>query len=151
MSETTPPSTPLKRGRAKPWKPGQSGNPAGRPKGARHKTTLAMEALLDGEADTITRKAVEMAKGGDMVAIRLCLERIVPARRDRPVSFALPKLETAGDAVKATAAIVEAVSLGDLTPSEAAELAKLVDGFRSALTTAELEERLAKLEAANDR
>jgi Family of unknown function (DUF5681) len=49
MSETTPPSTPLKRGRAKPWKPGQSGNPAGRPKGARHKTTLAMEALLDGE------------------------------------------------------------------------------------------------------
>ena len=110
-----------------------------------------MEALLDGEADTITRKAVEMAKGGDMVAIRLCLERIVPARRDRPVSFALPKLETAGDAVKATAAIVEAVSLGDLTPSEAAELAKLVDGFRSALTTAELEERLAKLEAANDR
>jgi hypothetical protein len=67
------------------------------------------------------------------------------------VSFALPKLETAGDAVKATAAIVEAVSLGDLTPSEAAELAKLVDGFRSALTTAELEERLAKLEAANDR
>jgi hypothetical protein len=135
----------------KPWKPGQSGNPAGRPKGARHKTTLAMEALLDGEADTITRKAVEMAKGGDMVAIRLCLERIVPARRDRPVSFALPKLETAGDAVKATAAIVEAGSLGDLTPSEAAELAKLVDGFRSALTTAELEERLAKLEAANDR
>ena len=151
MSETTRPTTPLKGGRAKPWQKGQSGNPAGRPKGARHKTTLAMEALLDGEGEALTRKAVEMALTGDATALRLCLERLLPARRDRPVAFALPKLETAADAVKATAAIVEAVSLGELTPSEAGELSKLVDGFRSALTTAELEERLAKLEAANDR
>ena len=133
------------------FRKGQSGNPAGKPRGTRHRTTLAMEALLDGEAELITRKAVEMALAGDATALRLCLERILPVRRDRPVSFELPKLETAADAVKATAAIVQAVSAGDLTPSEAGELSKLVDGFRSALTTAELEERLAKLEAANDR
>ena len=91
-----------------------------------------MEALLDGEAELITRKAVEMALSGDATALRLCLERILPVRRERPVSFELPKLERAADAVKATAAIVQAVSAGDLTPSEAGELSKLVDGFRSA-------------------
>ena len=95
------------------FKPGESGNPAGRPPGSRNKTTLAVEALLDGEAEELTRKAIELAKEGDLTALRLCLERIVPARKDRPVVFALPDLETAGDAVKAWAAIMEAVASGE--------------------------------------
>ena len=65
------------------FKPGQSGNPAGRPKGACHRTTLAIEALLDGEGEAITRKAIEAAKAGDMVAIRLVLDRICPPRKFR--------------------------------------------------------------------
>ena len=73
------------------FRKGQSGNPSGRPRGARNKTTLAVEALLDGEAEVLTRKAIERAKDGDSVALRLCLERILPPRKDRPVSFALPK------------------------------------------------------------
>jgi hypothetical protein len=64
---------------------GQSGNPSGRPPGARHKATVAAEALLDGEAEGLTRKALEMALDGDTVALRLCLERILPPRRERPV------------------------------------------------------------------
>jgi hypothetical protein len=136
--------------RPQTFKPGQSGNPAGKPKGARNKATLAMEALLDGEAEEITRTAISMAKAGDPTAMRLVLDRLISPRRDRPVNFALPKLVTAADAVKATSAILEAVAAGELTPSEAGELSKLVDSFRAALTTAELEERLAKLEAAND-
>ena len=70
-------------------RPFQAGNP-GRPKGARNKASLAAEALLDGEAETLARKAVEMALAGDTTAMRLCLERIMPIRRDRPVSFAMP-------------------------------------------------------------
>jgi hypothetical protein len=128
------------------FKKGQSGNPAGRPKGSRHKATLAVEALLDGEAENITRKAVEMALSGDTTAMRLVLERICSPRRDRPVTFALPKLEIAADAVKATAAIAAAVATGDLTPTEAGELSKLVDGFRAAFSTAELEARIVRLE-----
>ncbi len=69
------------------FKPGQYGNPAGKPKGTRHRTTMAIEALLDGEAEALSRKAIEMALAGDGVALRLCLERLLPARRDRPVSF----------------------------------------------------------------
>jgi hypothetical protein len=60
---------------------GQSGNPAGRPKGARNHTTRAVEALLDGEAEALTRKAIEMALDGDGPAMRLCLDRLChPAR-----------------------------------------------------------------------
>ena len=108
---------------------GTSGNPAGRPKGARNRTTVAVEEILDGEADALARKAIELALAGDTVALRLCLERIAPAKRERPTPFALPKLETAADAVQASAALVEAVAAGELTTAQAAELGKLVESF----------------------
>jgi Family of unknown function (DUF5681) len=130
----------------KPFKPGQSGNPNGRPQGSRHKVTLACDSLLEGEAEAITRKAVEMAKGGDAVAMRLCLERIVPPRRDRAVAFTLPALETAADAKVAAGAIVRAVADGDLTPSEAAELSKLLDNFTRVLEATDFQTRLEALE-----
>jgi hypothetical protein len=127
---------------------GKSGNPAGKPRGSRNRTTLAMEALLDGEADAIVRKAIEKAKEGDPVALRMCLERIVPPRKDRPVNFSLPPIKTAADAMAATGALVAAVANGDLTPSEAAELSKLVDGFVRSLEAIDLADRIAKLEKA---
>lgn len=119
------------------FKPGQSGNPGGKPRGTRHKTTVAAEALLDGEAERLTRKAVEVAMTGDVTALRLCLERIVPPRRDRPVLFNLPPLTTA------------AVAAGDLTPTEAGDLSALVERFVKVLEAADFEQRLAALEAAN--
>ena len=130
------------------FKPGQSGNPAGKPRGARHKTTVAVEALLDGEAEVLTRRAIERAKEGDITALRLCLDRIAPPRKDRPVAFRLPKVERAEDTVKASAAIVEAVASGELTPHEAAELAKVIESFTRAIEAAEFDARLTKLEQA---
>jgi hypothetical protein len=125
---------------------GQSGNPSGRPRGSRNKTTIAMEELLDGEADAIVRKAVEQAKNGDPVALRLCLERIIPPRRERPISFELPPIQAPTDALKATAALIAAVGAGDITPSEAAELAKLIEGYVKSMEATDLAERIAKLE-----
>ena len=84
-----------------PFRRGESGNPAGRPIGARHKATIVAEALLDGEAEGLTRKVLEMALAGDTVALRLCLERILPPRRERPVRFRLPALQTPADAAAA--------------------------------------------------
>jgi Family of unknown function (DUF5681) len=132
--------------RGKPFKPGQSGNPAGKPKGTRNAITLAMEALLDGESDALTRKAIELAKGGDLQALRLCLERILPPRKDRPVTFTLPTVTSAKDALSALSALLTAVSTGELTPSEAAEIGKLVDGYVKATEINELAERLERLE-----
>ena len=47
------------------FQPGQSGNPAGRPRGSRNKATIAAETLLDGEAQALSRKAVELALEGE--------------------------------------------------------------------------------------
>lgn len=128
--------------RGRPFAPG---NP-GRPKGSRHKMVLAMEALLDGEGEVLTRKAIELAKDGDLVALRLCLDRILPVRKDRPVAFAMPALEKAADAAKAIATITEAVAASQLTPMEAADMSKLVETFTRALEATEFEVRLARLE-----
>ena len=77
---------PITRGR--PFPPG---NP-GKPKGTRHKATQAIQALLDGEGEALTRKAIELALAGDAMALRLCLDRLLPALRERPVSVELPPL-----------------------------------------------------------
>jgi Family of unknown function (DUF5681) len=69
--------------RGRPFVKGQSGNPAGKPKGARNRSTIAAELLLEGEARALTRKAIELGLAGDTTALRLCLERLVPPRKDR--------------------------------------------------------------------
>jgi Family of unknown function (DUF5681) len=126
---------------------GRSGNPAGKPPGARHRATLAAEMLLDGEAQALTRKAIERALAGDVTALRLCLERIVPVRKERPLRLALPSLTNAGDAARAIAAITGAVAAGEVTPGEAADLSALVSSFAKTLETSELEVRIAALES----
>jgi hypothetical protein len=113
----------------KGFAPGVSGNPSGRPPGARNRATLAVEALLEGEAEALTRKAIERALEGDGAALRLCLDRLAPPRRDRPTPFAMPVLKEAADARDAFAAILKAVAEGELTPTEAALLARLVEQF----------------------
>jgi Family of unknown function (DUF5681) len=130
------------------FKKGQSGNPIGKPKGCRNATTILFDELLKANAKELIEKAIEMAKSGDGPALRLCIERLAPARKDRPVWFDLPEMKEARDAVNASAAIVAAVADGDLTPSEAAELSKTVDGYARALQAVEFEERLSKLEKA---
>jgi len=86
-----------------------------------------------------------------MAAIRICLDRLCPPRRDRHVSFDMPAIDTAADAARASSAILAAVSDGDITPSEASELGKLFDGFVKALEASEIEERLRRLEASGQR
>ena len=125
---------------------GESGNPAGRPRGARNRTTVLLQKLLEDDGEAIARKAVDLAKGGDLVALRMCMDRLMPARKHEPLAFELPRLDTAADTVTAAATIVAAVAAGELTPSEAADIAKVVDIYVRALATQEFEERLAKLE-----
>lgn len=121
------------------------GNP-GKPKGARHRATQAALALLDGDAEALTRKAVNMALEGDTTALRLCLERIAPPRRDGPVTFDLPRMETTLDAAHAAGAVLDAVALGDLTPTEGTHVMALVESFRRTLEVTELEARMTELE-----
>src|SRR5262249_40910228 len=102
----------------------------------------------DKKADAIITKAIELAENGDTACIRLCLDRIAPPRKDRPVCFELPKMTELKDAVSASAAIVAAVANGDLTPMEASELGKLIESYARTLQAVAFEERLSKLEKA---
>lgn len=119
---------------------------SGKPRGTRHKATRAVLGLLEGQAEALTQRAVEMALGGDSTALRLCLERLAPPRKDAPVTFVLPSMSTASDAARAAGAVLEAVSEGEITPSEAAQVMGLIDSFRRTLEITELEERVAALE-----
>lgn len=137
------------RPRGKPFRKGVSGNPAGKPKGSRHRATMFAEQLLDGEAEAIVRRVIEKAKNGDPIALRLCLDRILPPRRNRPVHVELPELASASDASKAMAAITATVARGELTPTEAAELSSVIAAYVKAIEATEVERRLQALEAAN--
>jgi hypothetical protein len=128
------------------FKKGKSGNPKGKPKGALNKTTMAAQKLLDGEAEEITSKAVELAKEGNPIALRLCLERVVPPRKDRPITLNLPMVEQAADITKALSAILAALSKGEITPAEAGALTAMVEAVRKGIETVELETRLRALE-----
>ena len=122
-----------------------SGN-SGKPKGSRNKPTIAIESLMQGQAEALTQIAVTKALEGDSVALRLCMERIAPAPKDQPVSFNLPKMNNALDASEAAGSVLTAVSEGELTPIEATRVMGLIDSYRRTLELTEIEQRLHALE-----
>ena len=129
------------------FKPGQSGNPAGKPRGARNHTLLALDKIGAEGAEDVLRQAVTAAKGGDMRAAEMILSRVWPPRRGRPVALALPAVLTAADTVAALGALVGAVAAGELTTEEGAAVAGMLEMQRRAIETADLERRVAELEA----
>src|SRR5215472_4795063 len=136
---------PRGRGRGRPFEKGRSGNPAGRQSGSRNKATLAAAALLAGESEALTRKAVEMALDGDPIAMRLCMERVLPPCRERAVEFRLPPIEgtrtgetsgpSARDVARAMDAVTSALAQGEITPGEAEKIAGVVNTFVRAVET----------------
>ena len=136
----------MKNGRntAGKFTPGNSG----RPKCARNKKTLAIESLLEGQAEALTQTAISKALDGDSIALRLCMERIAPAPKDNLVSFALPQMNNVSDASQAAGSVLTAVSEGNLTPIEATRVMGLIDSYRRTLELTEIEERLQALENA---
>ena len=136
------------RGPGRRFQPGNSGNPAGRPVGCRNATTLAVEALLDGEAEAITRRVVNAALEGDLTAIKMVLDRVAPARKSRPVMIDIPPTVDARGVALAQATLVASVAGGEITPDEGMALSGLLEARRKAIETEELAARLQHLEAA---
>ena len=128
------------------WKQGQSGNPKGRPKGSKNRVTLVALAAMEEGGEAIARRMVELAKGGDVSAARLVLERLVPPAKERPIFIDLPDTGTTEGVAQAQGAILQAVAAGDLLPGEAATLAGVVEARRKSLETLVLEQRIAALE-----
>ena len=129
-----------------PFRKGQSGNPSGRQRGSRNKATLAVEALLDGEAEALTRKAVELALAGDTTALRLCLDRLAPPRKGRPITLEVGDVKSLNDLSAVQGEVVAALARGELTPEEAADVASVVEKLGQAWERRDLEERIQALE-----
>lgn len=146
MAEIAPSASSQQRQRGRPFVKGRSGNPAGRPRGSKNRMTLAARELLEGEAAALTRKAVEMALGGDAGAMRLCLERVLAPRREPEVRFDLPPIRGAGDVTRAMASVMAEVAQGGIAPGEANELGQLLDTYMRALEATDFECRLKALE-----
>ena len=130
------------------FKPGQSGNPAGKKPGTLSKTTMLAQALLDGEAEEIMRGVIEDAKRGDGTARRLLVPRLIPARRSRAINFKIPATGTAAEVAAALDAVIAAAAGGEMALDEAEALSALLQGRLRAIETTELERRLEALEAA---
>lgn len=124
-----------------------SGNSLGGSKrGSRHKVTLAVEALLEGQHEALTQAAIDKALQGDGVALRLCLDRLAPPRKDAPISITLPPVTSAADAVVASSALLDAVAAGEVTPGEAGPVMALLVSHKAIIETGNLESRIAALE-----
>jgi hypothetical protein len=134
------------RGRGRPFEKGRSGNPAGRPRGIGKRASQEMQELLDGEAQGLARKVVELALDGNTTALRMCLDRIGPMRRQPAVPLRLPPVRDAADLAGTMTAIIAAAGKGAISPDEGSRLARLIEIFLRAVETGDFERRLQLLE-----
>ena len=122
---------------------------SGRPRGSRNKATVAIENLLEGQAQALTQTAIKKALNGDSIALRLCMDRISPTPKDAAVTFFMSTMSDALDAAEAAGSVLRAGSQGELTPIEATRVMGLIDSYRRTLELTEIEERLRVLESDN--
>ena len=108
----------------------------------------AVEELMEGEHERLTRIAIDKALDGDTAALRLCLDRIARPRRDAPISFDLSPVRTAADAAAASASVLASVARGEVTPDEAGRIMALLGSHKSIMAASDLEQRIAALEEA---
>ena len=130
------------------FKRGQSGNPKGKPKGARNKSTLAAEKLLEGSLDRICQRIEEEALNGNMQAAKMILDRFLPSRKDRVIRIDLPQIKTNEDVLSVIGCIVSAVGNGEISPSEGESLSRTIDMYSEALEAHGLELRLSAIETS---
>lgn len=109
------------------FKKGKSGNPRGKPKGARHKASMMAEMLFENEIAAVCHQVIEQAKEGNMQAAKIILDRLLPPRKDRPINFKLPFIQDIADALEASRLICHAVGNGEITPLEGESLSKIVE------------------------
>jgi hypothetical protein len=140
----------VKNARSTRGRPFPPGNP-GRAKGSRNRATTLAEQLMGDDLEGVVEAVIAAAKSGDMVAARLVLERLAPARKGRPVTFKLPPDVDAAGLAAVFSAVLRAVSEGEVSPEEGQAIAGLLEARRKAIELAEVEARIKVLEERSGR
>jgi hypothetical protein len=130
------------------YQPGQSGNPAGRAAGSRNRKTIAMEEAFFAQADALVQNVVKRAMAGEPAAMRLCMERVLPVGRGRPLPIDLPTVRSADDAQAAAAVITGALKEGAISAREAVDLLRVVEGLTRLAGAVEIVRKIARTEVA---
>lgn len=128
------------------FKPGQSGNPDGRPHGSRNKATLLLDKILLDDAADVAEAVVKAAKEGDMTAARMILDRACPVPKSRRVKLKLPNIEQAEDASVALRTVIATMARGDISLDEASTICSVIETKRKAIETVDLANRITALE-----
>jgi len=127
-------------------RPFQPGNP-GRPPGSKNKTTRLVEQLVEGDAEKLSRKMLELAKKGNVRCLEYCLDRISPKRSGRPLDLQLPTIKSVHDLIPAMSAVTTAVNNGDLTAEEATHVIQWFECYAKLFTVYDLAVRVEALES----
>ena len=131
--------------RGKPFEPGNRLG-RGRPRGSRNKTTVMAQELLDSHAEPLVRKCMVMAMQGDVKALQLCLDRILPARRELPVRIGKVSTRTAAELANASELVTQKAIAGQITPVQGQAFAELFDRRRQVIETQDIDQRLRSIE-----
>jgi hypothetical protein len=140
-----PDNTGKKQGKTQ-FPKGHSGNPNGRPKGTRNKSTILVQLLLERDLEEICNRVIEEAKAGNMQAVKMILDRILPPKKDSPIAIDIPEIKTSSDILQAINCISTAVGQGEISPSEGETLSKIIDIHSKALEIYDFEKRLKAIE-----
>jgi len=131
--------------RGKPFEPGNKVG-RGRPLGSRNKATLLAQQTLDSNSPALVRKCILMALQGDTKAMQICMDRILPARRELPVRIGKISTRTTADLGNASEAVTQRVIEGKLTPSQGKAVADMIEQRRKVIETGDLDNRLRTME-----
>lgn len=136
-------ATKEKKTPAHAWKPGQSGNPAGKPSGSGELQKL--RAAIGEHVPEIINQLVAAARGGDIQAARLILERVLPPVKaiEQPQTIDLPE----GTLTEQGRAVLRSVAAGELAPGQGAQLLAAIGALGKVAELDELAARITALEA----
>jgi hypothetical protein len=127
-------------------RPFKQGNP-GRPPGSKNKTTKMLEELVEGEAEKLTRKLLELALAGDVRCLHYCVDRLYPQRRGRPLDLQLPKINGVNDIPSAMGAIATGVNEGNISVEEASHLVRFLESYANVFAVNDFAMRLQNVES----